>query len=71
MVDLEKHPDGHGLFDRNLDVSRILFGCIEMIQMNPMGFIEFPWAINIFYCRSIMPVHWLYAHKYQRGNCFW
>lgn len=108
LVDLEKHPDWHGLFDRNLDVSRILselevllntsivpgrdllffdevqscpraitalryfyeempqlhviaagslleftmrdisfpVGRIEMIQMNPMGFIEFLWAIN-------------------------
>ncbi|MBN1781262.1 AAA family ATPase, partial [bacterium] len=106
LVDLEKHPDWHGLFDRNLDVSRILselevllntsivpgrdllffdevqscpraitalryfyeempqlhviaagslleftmrdisfpVGRLEMIQMNPMGFIEFLWA---------------------------
>ncbi|RQV98153.1 hypothetical protein EH221_02575 [bacterium] len=71
LVGFEKHPDGHELFDRNLDVSRILFGRIEMIQMNPMGFIEFLWAINKFFYRFIMPMHWLDAHKYQRVNCFY
>lgn len=108
LVDLEKHPDWHGIFDRNLDTSRILseleiflntsvvpgkdllffdeiqscpraimalryfyeeipqlhivaagslldfaiqdisfpVGRLQIVNMNPMGFIEFLWAIG-------------------------